>query len=184
VFSLTVDDEIKLSLLEERHAETLFTLIDANRVHLREWLIWVDHNTSPDDSKLFIRMTLERFAANNGFGTAIFFRNQLAGLISYIWIDWPHRSTEIGYWLGEAFQGQGIMTRACRFLVDHAFDELKLNRVQIRCAVGNTKSQAIPERLGFTNEGTLRQAGRLYGRFVDIVIYSTLADEWQRLRRR
>jgi ribosomal-protein-serine acetyltransferase len=76
------------------------------------------------------------------------------------------------------------MTRACRFLVDHAFDEPKLNRVQIRCAVGNTKSQAIPERLGFTNEGTLRQAGRLYGRFVDIVIYSTLADEWQRLRRR
>jgi ribosomal-protein-serine acetyltransferase len=70
------------------------------------------------------------------------------------------------------------MTKACRFLVDYAFAELKLNRVEIRCATGNHKSRAIPERLGFKLEGTVRQAEWLYDHFVDHALYGMLASEW------
>jgi ribosomal-protein-serine acetyltransferase len=84
----------------------------------------------------------------------------------------------LGYWLGEEYQGKGLVTAACRALVEHAFGELGLNRVVISCATENEKSCAIPERLGFRREGIERQAEWLYDHFVDHVTYSALASEW------
>ena len=179
MFHLTVDDEINLCLREERHVEELFALVDANRIHLREWLPWLDANTSPADSRQFIKKGLQQFSANNGGPLAIEFRGQFVGMTGYHFIDWDNKAVEIGYWLSAEAQGQGIMSRTTQFLVNHAFTELKLNRVVIRCAARNHKSRAIPERLGFTNEGALRQAVWLYDHFIDLVVYSMLAEEWQ-----
>ena len=179
MFSLTVDDDINLCLLEERQAEALFALVEENRIYLREWLPWLDDTASPDSVNSFIKASLEQFANHKGFQTGIVYRNQLAGVIGYHEINWADRATSIGYWLAAGYQGQGIMTRACRFLVNYAFTELSLNRVEIRCAVKNRKSRAIPERLGFKTEGTLRQAEWLYDHFVELVVYGMLADEWR-----
>ena len=115
---------------------------------------------------------------NNGFVAGLWHCGQLAGVIGYAGIDWPNRTTGIGYWLGAAFQGRGLVTKACRALIAYAFTELKLNRVEIRCAPGNQKSCAIPKRLGFTEEGTLREVEWLYDHFVDLVVYGMLASEW------
>ena len=84
----------------------------------------------------------------------------------------------IGYWLGEEFQGKGIMTAASRILIHYAFDEFQLNRVEIRCAVGNTRSRAIPERLGFIQEGMIGDGEWLYDHYVDLIVYRMLAREW------
>jgi ribosomal-protein-serine acetyltransferase len=70
------------------------------------------------------------------------------------------------------------MTASCGCLLDYAFRNLGMNRVEIRCATGNTRSRAIPERLGFKEEGTVRQAEWLYDHYVDHVVYSMLRDEW------
>lgn len=70
------------------------------------------------------------------------------------------------------------MTKAAKALTDYAFQELKLNRVDIRAAEGNSKSRAIPERLGFVCEGRIRQAEWLYDRYADHIVYGMLADEW------
>ena len=83
----------------------------------------------------------------------------------------------MGYWLDKEAQGTGLMTRSCSALLEHAFAELDLNRVEIRCAVDNARSRAIPERLGFRLEGQLRQAEWLYDRFVDHAVYGLLARE-------
>ena len=178
MFQFSINDELELRLLEERQAEELFALVDRNRAYLREWLPWLDANTSVEDSRAFIRGTLEQFARNDGFQAGIWFQGQLAGLIGYHGIQWGNRSTEIGYWLGASFQGHGFMTQACRALVNYAFRELALNRVGIHCAEGNHKSRAIPERLGFQQEGVLRQAEHLYGRYVDQVVYAVLVGDW------
>ena len=69
------------------------------------------------------------------------------------------------------------MTEAVRVLVDHALTVWQLNRVEIRAATGNKPSRAIPERLGFQEEGTLRQAQLVNDQYLDYVVYSTLADE-------
>ena len=70
------------------------------------------------------------------------------------------------------------MTEACRIYTCHAFATWNLNRVEIRCAVENRRSRAIPERLGFQSEGTIREAEWLYDHFVDHVIYGMLASDW------
>jgi ribosomal-protein-serine acetyltransferase len=64
-------------------------------------------------------------------------------------------------------------------LVDYAFHEYRLNRVQIRCATENKKSCAIIERLGFMKEGRIRQAEFLYDHYVDLFIYGMIADQWK-----
>jgi ribosomal-protein-serine acetyltransferase len=176
-----IDNETELRLLKEQHTEELFSLMNQNREYLREWLPWLDANKSPEDTKEFIRDSLEQFTNNNGFQSGIWFKGKLAGVIGYHKIDWANRATSIGYWLGASFQGKGLMTKACRILVDYAFNEFGLNRVEIRCAVENKKSRAIPERLGFKEEGIIRQAEWLYDRFVDHVVYGMLASEWQSL---
>jgi ribosomal-protein-serine acetyltransferase len=65
-----------------------------------------------------------------------------------------------------------------RLLVGHALSVWQLNRVEVRAAVENRRSRAIPERLGFRQEGTLRQAELVDGRYLDSVMYSMLAADW------
>ena len=106
-------------------------------------------------------------------------RAEIAGAIGLHTIDAVNRSTSIGYWLDEAHSGRGIMTRACRAVVTAAFRDYGLHRVEIRCATGNYRSCAIPLRLGFVEEGLLRQAGFLCDRWVDLRVFSALEQEWR-----
>jgi len=176
---LKVDDEIILKLLEDEEAETLFLLVDKNRSYLREWLPWVDTNTTIEESRLFIKTAAEQHEQNLGFQCGIWFHNQLAGVIGFHRIDWMNRNVEIGYWLGAEFQGHGIITKACRTMIDFAFCEYQLHRVQIRCAIGNRKSCAIIERLNFANEGITREAEFLYDHYADLRIYGMIAEDWK-----
>jgi ribosomal-protein-serine acetyltransferase len=176
---ISIDEETKLRIYEERHAQEVAELVDQNRAYLRQWLPWVDYSRTVEDSKAFIKNSLQQFAQNEGFQMGIWYKHELAGGIGYHPIDWADRKVEIGYWLGESFQGKGLMTKACRTLVTYAFDELGLNKVEIHCASGNIRSCAIPKRLGFIQEGTLREAEWLYDHFVDLVVFGMLAREWR-----
>jgi ribosomal-protein-serine acetyltransferase len=83
----------------------------------------------------------------------------------------------MGYWLTPDAQGRGLMTAATRALVLHALGPMTLHRIEIRAAPDNRRSRAIPERLGFTHEGTVRQCEWLYDRFVDHAVYGLLATD-------
>ena len=179
MFRQIVDGEVALAILEEQHAPELFRLIDANRAHLRRWLPWLDQNTRPEHTAAFIRASLAQFAARDGIACGIEFRGALAGVVGLHRVDWANRSTTVGYWLAEEHQGHGVVTRACAGLLDYVFAELGLNHAEIACAPGNARSRAIPERLGFTREGVLRQREWLYDHFVDHVVYGMTAEEWK-----
>lgn len=70
------------------------------------------------------------------------------------------------------------MTKCCKALIDYGFHELKLQRIEIRAIQENLRSRAIPERLGFSQEGLIRQSIKLYDKFCDSVVYGLLASEW------
>ncbi len=174
---LEIADGIHLHPFAEADAEELHALIEANRGQLRRWLSWAAAQTF-EDTLGFIHRCEEQVAANDGFQAAIVIDGAIAGTIGYVGVNWQHRSTNLGYWLGEQHQGKGMMTQAVRALVDHALLVWDLNRVEIRVAAENRRSRAIPERLGFRQEGVLRQAELVDGRYLDNVIYSMLAADW------
>ncbi|WP_154895225.1 GNAT family N-acetyltransferase [Staphylococcus pasteuri] len=179
MFGFKVNDEVTLKVLETREADSLFKLIDQSRAYLAEWLPFVAYTNQVEDSQKFIQAALQQFASGNGFHCGIWSENELVGVIGLHYIDTVNRKTSIGYYLGESHQKKGIMTQCTKAIIDYAFNELDLNRVEIRASVENIKSQAIPERLGFTKEGRLRSEERVQGRFTDSYVYSLLKSEWQ-----
>jgi ribosomal-protein-serine acetyltransferase len=178
-FQLKVTDEIVLKVVEEQHAQGLFNLTDVNRQHLRKWLPWVDQTRFVADTSAFIALCSRQVSENNGFQVVIYFQDRLCGMIGHHGIDRPNRSTSMGYWLDASHQGKGIMTASCRAMINHAFRDLDLHRVVIRCATENRRSRAIPERLGFTLEGVARQSEWLHDHFVDLANYGLLRTDKQ-----
>jgi hypothetical protein len=99
-------------------------------------------------------------------------------MINHLNVDWLNRWTALSYWLDAAHQGQGIMTACCRAMVDHGFNAWKLNRITIECATRNTRSRAIPERLGFKLEGIVRGIEWLHDCYVDHAMYGLLRSDY------
>lgn len=179
MFFYPITDSLRLRPLCLSDADELFALTEANRAYLRQWLPWLDAVQSAADTRAFVQSVLRQMAEEQGFGAAICHQGKIAGVIGYNSLDGANRIGTIGYWLGEAHQGQGLMTAACRALVHYGFAELGLNRQVIACATENHRSRRIPERLGFRPEGTLRQAEWLYDRYVDHHLYGCLKQDWQ-----
>lgn len=178
MFAYRVSDAHELRLLQLTDTEELFALVDANRAYLRRWLPWLDDNLTSTDTRKFIESTLQQLSENRGLIAAIQWQGKIAGVIGYNHIDWQNRTGTIGYWLAAAFQGQGLMSASCRALVEYGFQMLNLNRIVICCATENYRSCAIPERLGFVHEGTLREGEWLYDHFVDLKVYGCLRRDW------
>jgi ribosomal-protein-serine acetyltransferase len=176
----TFAEGAEIKLLQPQDTEDLFALIELNRSYLRRWLPAWDVQNTLEDCRTVIKNSLERLAANCGSTLGIWYQGHLAGVIGAGGIDWENRCAVIGYWLGESFQGKGLMTGACRTLVDYLFFELNLHRIEIRCAVGNERSCAVPKRLGFTKEGILRQAQAFDDQYFDLEVYGLLAEDWIR----
>jgi len=180
MFVHKIDEDIALKLIELRDAERIFDLTNNSRDYLRKWLPWLDNTTKLEDTKEFIKMSLKGFAENKSMNTVIIYKGQIVGVTGYNLIDWTNKIAYIGYWLGKEYQGNGIMTRVARALTDYAFNDLNINKVEIRAAVENKKSRGIPESLGFLNEGCIRQAEWLYDHYVDHVVYGMLTEEWNK----
>lgn len=177
MFHFRLDDATELRLLELCHAQELFLLCDANREHLQRFLPWVYRTHSVEDVIKFIEVALQQFAANNGFHAGIWHKGKLAGCAGMHPVDWDNRNVSLGYWIDQAHEGKGLVTAACRAIIRHCFDTLGLHRVEIRCATNNERSCAIPKRLGFRHEGTLRDAQMLGASWRDIHVFARLKSD-------
>lgn len=168
-------EDISLRPLQTDDSNDIYNTIDSEREYLGRWQSFVSRTNSVADIQKFVSDSLstgeKTFTIRKG--------DKFIGLIGFKSTDKESRKTEIGYWLSQPYQGKGIMTRAVDCLCNYAFEELEMNRVQIKCAVGNTPSSNIPKRLVFQREGVER-AGELFagGEFVDIEIYSLLKHEY------
>ncbi|MDA0676760.1 MAG: GNAT family protein [Chloroflexi bacterium] len=126
-----------------------------------------------------------RWGESGEHGYGIFVDNKLAGAIEIRGFESPVRAVSIGYWLSKDVQGRGVITRCVTALIRMAFETYDMNQVIIRVAPENTRSRAIPERLGFTQVGTERQMSMTAsGDYLDLVGYSLLRPEWDEQRSR
>ncbi len=172
---LIVDNKIKLRQLIQEDAADIFAAINSQREYLGKWLPFVEQTKSVFDTQSFVDSIIDLPKDKMEYTFTIRIDGSLAGLIGFKSTDRANRKTEIGYWLSESFQGRGIITKSVKRLCEFAFQELNMNRIQIKCAVGNSASIAVPERLGFMREGTERDGELLTGGlFTDLFIYSLL----------
>jgi ribosomal-protein-serine acetyltransferase len=176
-FPLSVDDATELRLMKPSQAETIFRVVDENREHLRRWLPWVDRTRSARDTREFIVSMERQYREGDGVAVGIWAGGRFAGAAG-LRIERANRAASIGYWIARRYQGKGLVTRACRALMGWAFDELKLQRIELRAATGNRRSLAVARRLGFRREGVLRGSAWVGDRRLDMVVHGVLAAEW------
>ncbi len=179
MFVAQLADDVHLRILERQDAAELFALTDASRDHLRRWLPWLDGTRSVTDTDAFLAGALEQFAKGRGFHAGIWRLGVLCGVAGLHAIDWANRQSSLGYWIGAGYEGQGLVTMACRAILDDAFGHYGLHRMELRAAVGNERSQAVARRLGFRREGVQRDAEWLYDHFVDHIVFGMLESEWR-----
>jgi ribosomal-protein-serine acetyltransferase len=177
ITELKVNDEIILNILKISDSQTIFEAIDQNRDHLRKWLPFVDMTRSENETRSFIKSIIDDVERRQEVFT-IWHNNEFSGLIGLKDFDYLNRKVEIGYWLIEKMTGKGLITLSVEKLITFIFENLDLNRVQIKCGVGNHKSSSIPKRLGFLFEGIERQGERLHFKYIDLEIYSLLKSDW------
>lgn len=175
---IQVSDRIELREIQLSDSVDIFQTIDTQRDYLGKWLPFVEFTKSVDFSKDFIQSLLDSPVECREHTFVVLYDGQFAGLIGFKGTDRANLKTEIGYWLSEPFQKKGIMTDSVSALISYAFNEMKMNRIQICCGVGNIPSRNIPHRLGFKLEG-IERAGELFpdGHFLDLEVYSRLKDE-------
>jgi len=174
---LAIRDGAVLRPYSEADAAELTAVVAENREHLARWMPWAA-TYGHQDSLDYIARTRAQIEAEDGFEGAIVVGGEIVGGAGFHARDRLNHSTSIGYWLAAEAQGSGLMTATVRALVEHAFGAWELHRVVIEAVVDNARSRAIPERLGFTEEGVLREAKLVRGRYEDAALYAMLVSDW------
>lgn len=157
-------------------AEFLFEIVNQQREYLGRWLEWVDASKCPED--MYPHLLKSSETKNSNY--YIILKKEIIGSISFVDFSETQKTAEIGYWLSLKYNGKGIMTNAVKVLENYAFDNLGLNRIQIRVDSENKKSCKVPLRAGYKKEGVLRQSSLLRGIPRDIVVYSKIKSEWEK----
>ena len=173
---IRVDSEITLRSPGIPDADLLFELIDSNRDHLGRWLPGLVAVKSVEEERSWLEKQIDNPDGERPL--LIIVDDVVVGVIGAK-VQSLNDAAEVGYWLVEGQQGRGLTTRSCAAIVDDLLRSQGMNRVVIRAAVDNTRSRAVPERLGFVHEGVEREAVKLPEGFVDMAVYSMLASEWR-----
>ena len=178
MFPIHIADRIDLRVLTDADAEAMFDLIARNRAHLDPWLRWSGRIQSLDDTRQLIARFADKYAAGDGFHAGLWLGDALAGGVVCHFINRESHKTEIGYWLGAEYVGQGLITRSCRAVIDALFMREQMHRIEIQAVIDNLPSRAVAERLGFRFEGIKRESEWVTSAFRDHALYALLAQEW------
>jgi ribosomal-protein-serine acetyltransferase len=139
-------DEFSLTRWTFADAAPLRAVIEASGAHLADWMFWAAGGYSDEDAATFLRLTNQNWETGRAYDYAIRVDGSIAGGIGVMTRD---GGVEVGYWLGHAFTGRGLVSRAVSLLAADAFRR-GAGYVEIKHDELNTRSGAIPARLGFT----------------------------------
>ena len=171
-----VSQDIELALVQPSFAVQYVELAKDNYDYLEQWLVWPSFNKTEADFGRFIERSLTEYASGKSMICGVIYQGKLVGTAGFNSINHSLGKAEIGYWLIESVQGLGIMTQVCEHLIDMAFNELDMLKVQLSAAEHNAPSRKVAERLGMSLEGVITRAENLNGRIVDHAIYGLLKN--------
>lgn len=172
-FSYDLGGGYSLSLRTLETAGEQHALILKNLERLKQWEHWA-HEKGEEEDAAFIRQSLDSWLAGNSLPCNIYAGEAIVGSIE-LRINQYQQTGEIGYWIDADHEGHGVVTRACRALIEHGVEK-QVKRFELHLAVENTRSAAVAERLGFTCEAKLAQAMRLGDERLDSYVYALIVD--------
>jgi ribosomal-protein-alanine N-acetyltransferase len=166
---------------DEADAGPLFPL--AANPKVTRYTLWPAHQTI-DDTLVFVReYARSRYAEGVPEPMAVCPTadpdRKPVGAVGAFWASQPHRTMELGYWIGEPYWGMGYTAEACAAVLDHAFRTYAPVRIQARVIAGNAASERVLAKLGFRYEGTLRASLVRRGTVEDVAFFSRLKSEWE-----
>ncbi|WP_125573537.1 GNAT family N-acetyltransferase [Levilactobacillus huananensis] len=157
-------------------APALFELVDADRQTLRQWLPWADDTETVADEAAFLRVCQRHMVSGELWLAVIWVNNRPAGMIDLHNIH--DGQAEVGYWLGNVFQGRGIMTQCLKTVEQIGFAVLHLRKLFLLAASANFASQGVAKRRHFQVEGRLRQQiPDNHDGYRDAVLFAKLASD-------
>ena len=158
-----VGERVLLRAYRTNDAEALFAAINDSREHLYPWYTSF-HQKCYDiaDVRDLVVRWQARWLLRDGFPMGIFLKDsgQFLGGLGFRLGHWEGRSFALSYWLRQSAEGHGYMVEAVRLITEYLFTHLSAQRVEIRCDARNQRSAALARKLGFQEEGYLRN-GRL-----------------------
>jgi ribosomal-protein-serine acetyltransferase len=182
VFSLRLGEQAELRPVEPWQAEEFAEHVARVRDDISPWIPWATTMTDTAAAKDFLKLYATRLASDTGRLYGIWIDGVLQGGTVFRTFDPAMGKCEVGVWMGKAGQGRGLVTAAVRHMIDWAVGARGMARVEWRCDPENGPSVAAARRLGFTCEGTLREAFVMDGERRDVQVWSILASEWERAR--
>ena len=176
--ALIVNDKLSLISPKLDQATELYKLIEKNRQYLNKYITFSENKDSPNRVKLFLQEISSFNIGGQKFNLLIQFNGRIVGLIGFHKIDRLHARAEIGYWLGEDYQGKGIMREAITKFLQHGFDALAVNKVELFTLTSHDRNIRMVESVGFKKEGVLKEHYFMHGAFKDAMLYRMLKSEF------
>lgn len=178
MFAVKLTEHAQLRPLEPWQAEEFLAHIDRARATVDPWVPWASRSTDLESARGMLQRFADRHAADTGRLYGIWLDGTLVGTIMFVGFNVAAKVCELGCAVEPAGQGHGLATVAARQLIDWAFRERGMHRVEWRCRPENVASSGIARRLGMTLDGTLRQEFFYQGKYHDTEVWSLLSDEW------
>lgn len=174
MLSIQIEENLKMELLIGKDSDELFKLIEKNRSYLGAWLPWVETTISVRDVKLFIKSALIDFSDNNNIHYKIVQNGNIIGIIG-AFLTYSNTGTyEIAYWIDKDFSNRGIVTKCTEEIIAVCYEYFPVRKIEIKCAVENLSSNAIPRKLGFLLEGTIRNSLKIGNNYFSYNIYGLM----------
>ncbi|WP_455361179.1 GNAT family N-acetyltransferase [Streptomyces sp. SYSU K21746] len=177
MFALPLGDNAQLRPLEPWHAQEFLAHIDRARPYVDPWIPWATFSPDLPSATAVLQRYADRQAEDTRRIYGIWLEGTLVGGVMFTNFDAASGVCEIGCWLEADGAGRGLVTRACRVLIDWAFGERRMSRVEWWVAAGNTRSVEAARRLGMTRDGVLRRRSLYRGMRHDIEIWSILSED-------
>ena len=148
--------------------------------HLRPWMVWAHSEPEPVDEKLkLLKRWRGNFDLGQDFAYGIFSPDESKLLGSTgLHTRLGESELEIGYWIHKDYIKQGLVTESTAALIRVAFEIIQVHRIEIHCDPRNLASAAVPRKLGFDHEGTLRAKIRFLDSWRDLMIWGLLEGEY------
>jgi ribosomal-protein-serine acetyltransferase len=170
--------DVSIRFYNPEDAEPLFEAALESVAEVGRWLTWCHPALTVEDVRSWIDVQIGNWEAGTEYEFAVVDGGGVfLGGCGVNRIDNENRFGNLGYWVRSSRTGGGVAVAAARQVARWAFANTELERLEIVCAVGNTRSSRVAEKLGAHREGVLRSRFFLRGRFHDAVLYSILKAE-------